>query len=143
MSRTLFRVFGPEVKLYYRFNQVDNDPTTSVDYRSTRRSQDVAPKPGASSNPFQQQEVAEIDAQLNPSYTFENYCGSLSNKVALSIGEAIASNPKIKTFNPLFIFGAPGVGKTHLIQAIGIRIKETQPENRVLYVTARDRKSVV
>ncbi|MBQ4138954.1 MAG: chromosomal replication initiator protein DnaA, partial [Muribaculaceae bacterium] len=42
-----------------------------------------------------------------------------------------------KTFNPLFVFGSTGVGKTHLIQAIGIRIKEQNPRTRVLYVTAR------
>ncbi|MDE6826782.1 MAG: chromosomal replication initiator protein DnaA, partial [Paramuribaculum sp.] len=42
-----------------------------------------------------------------------------------------------KTFNPLFVFGPPGVGKTHLIQAIGIKIKEKRPQTRVLYLTAR------
>ncbi|MCM1483584.1 MAG: chromosomal replication initiator protein DnaA [Muribaculaceae bacterium] len=138
MCRTLYKVYGEGVKLYYRFNQVENEPTTGVTIGSSKPSADVAPKPGASSNPFEQQEpIQEIDAQLNPIYTFENYCGSMSNRVARSIGEAIAENPKIKTFNPLFIFGAPGVGKTHLIQAIGIRIKEKQPRNRVLYITAR------
>lgn len=138
MSRALYKVYGKDVKLYYHFNQVKNEPTTGVTISSSKPSPEVAPKPGASSNPFMRQEpVQEIDAQLNPLYTFENYCGSMSNRVARSIGEAIADNPSIKTFNPLFIFGAPGVGKTHLIQAIGIRIKETTPGNRVLYITAR------
>lgn len=57
--------------------------------------------------------------------------------MAQSIGEAIANDPKLKTFNPLFIFGPCGVGKTHLIQAIGIRIKERDSRTRVLYITAR------
>ena len=61
----------------------------------------------------------------------------MSNKIARSIGEAIADNPKCRTFNPLFVFGPTGVGKTHLIQAIGIRVKERNPRARVLYVTAR------
>ena len=61
----------------------------------------------------------------------------MSNKVALSIGEAIGNDPKCKTFNPLFIIGPSGVGKTHLMHAIGIRLKENNPEMRVLYVTSR------
>lgn len=137
ISSTLRRVYSPDIKLYYRYYQVGNEPSTSVTTRSSHPSPDVAPKTGASSNPFHQEEAVDIDAQLNPIYTFENYCGSASNRVAYTIGEAIAKNPKCKTFNPLFIFGAPGVGKTHLIQAIGIRIKETTPSTRVLYVTAR------
>lgn len=137
LSHALKKTFGPEIKLFYRFEQVSNEPSTSVTYGSSKPSPAVAPRPGATSNPFQQQEAPDIDAQLNPHYTFENYCGSVCNKVARSIGEAIANDPKCKTFNPLFIFGAPGVGKTHLIQAIGIRIKELNPSTRVLYITAR------
>lgn len=138
LTATLHRVYGPDVKLFYNFNQVSNEPVTHVTIESVNPSPDVAPKPGATSNPFvRQEDTADIDAQLNPRYTFENYCNSVSNRVARSIGEAIASDPKCKTFNPLFVFGAPGVGKTHLIQAIGIRIKERNPRARVLYVTAR------
>ena len=138
ITKTLHKVYGPEVKLFYHFNQVSNEPATSVTIESSNPSSAVAPKAGASSNPFNRPaESADIDAQLNPRYTFENYCNSVSNRVARSIGEAIATDPKCKTFNPLFIFGSPGVGQTHLIQAIGIRIKERNPRSRVLYVTAR------
>ncbi|MDE7411891.1 MAG: chromosomal replication initiator protein DnaA [Paramuribaculum sp.] len=138
LGRTLYKVYGRDVKLYYHYNQVANEPTTGVTIASTKPSGAVAPKQGASSNPFRQaEEVQDIDAQLNPNYTFENYCDSVSNRVARSISEAVANDPKNKTFNPLFIFGAPGVGKTHLIQAIGIRIKERTPMSRVLYITAR------
>lgn len=137
MRHTLHKVYGTNVKLYYHFNQISNEPSTGVTMGSSKPSTAVAPKPGATSNPFQQQKPQEIDSQLNPHYTFENYCGSMSNRVARSIGEAIANDPKCKTFNPLFLFGAPGVGKTHLIQAIGIRIKESNPRSRVLYITAR------
>lgn len=138
ITRTLHKVYGPDVKLFYHFNQVVNEPSTGVTMQSSNPSPAVAPRPGASSNPFaERKQLDEIDAQLNPRYTFENYCCGNSNHVARSIGEAIAADPKMKTFNPLFIFGSPGVGKTHLIQAIGIRIKEQNPTSRVLYVTAR------
>lgn len=137
IQRAIYKVYGEGTKLYYHFNQVSNEPSTGVTMGSSKPSAAVAPRPGASSNPFRQEQPVEIDAQLNPNYTFENYCDSISNRVARSIGEAIANNPKCKTFNPLFVFGAPGVGKTHLIQAIGIRIKENNPQSRVLYITAR------
>lgn len=137
LSSTLHRVYGKQVKLVYKYYQVGREPSTAVSLTSSRPSPAAMPRHGVSSNPFAREEVADIDAQLNPSYNFENYCDSVSNRVARTIGEAIANDPKQKTFNPLFIFGAPGVGKTHLIQAIGIRIKEVAPQNRVLYITAR------
>lgn len=125
------------MKLFYNYYQVSKEPSTRVTIASSNPSAAVAPRPGASSNPFKHDDVGDIDAQLNPTYTFENYCDSISNRVARTIGEAVANDPKVKTFNPLFVFGVPGVGKTHLIQAIGIRIKEVAPQNRVLYITAR------
>jgi len=137
ISAAVKRVYGPSTKLFYHFNQVGGDPTTGVTLAPSNNSPAVKPGPASTSNPFYNKPVEEIDSQLNPRYTFENYCGSHSNQVARSIGEAIAANPKMKTFNPLFIFGPTGVGKTHLIQAIGIRIKENDPASRVLYVTAR------
>lgn len=137
MGATLRKVYGDNVKLYYHFNQIGNEATTGVTMGSSNQSAAVAPRQNATANPFQIESTEDIDSQLNPRYTFENYCGSMSNKIARSIGEAIATNPKCKTFNPLFIYGPTGVGKTHLIQAIGIRIKETNPQSRVLYVTAR------
>lgn len=137
LGKTLKRVFGPSIRLIYEYPVVAHDPTTNVAVGSAHPSPAVKPLPGATSNPFIKPVVDDIDSQLNPNYTFENYCISNSNKVARSIGEAIANNPKLQTFNPLFVFGPCGVGKTHLIQAIGIRIKEHNPRARVLYVTAR------
>jgi chromosomal replication initiator protein len=88
-------------------------------------------------NPFLDKPTKSFDSQLNPRYNFENYCNGSSNQIARTIAESIANDPTNKTFNPLFIFGPTGVGKTHLIQAVGIRIKENNPSARVLYVTAR------
>ena len=130
--------FGRGTKLFYNFNQVRNEPTTAVTMESERPSAAVKPVADPYANPFRQEPVDELEnSHLNPLNTFENYCKSASNEVARSIGEAIANNPKCKTYNPLFIYGPTGVGKTHLIQAIGIRIKERDPRTRVLYITAR------
>ena len=68
-------------------------------------------------------------------YSFDNYFEGTSNRWVRSSGEAIARDPG-KTFNPMFIFGASGVGKTHLCHAIGNRIQEIHPEKKVLYISA-------
>ena len=78
----------------------------------------------------------QLDSRLNPDYTFDNFIEGSSNKLARSIGMSIADNPGQMTFNPFFIFGKSGVGKTHLVNAIGNRIKSQNPSTRVLYVSA-------
>lgn len=136
LAFVLKRVYGEGVKLYYHYNQVRNSPDTAVDMRSSNPSGAIKPnEPPA--NPFQTPVEKSFDSQLNPRYNFSNYCESMSNKLARTIGKTIADDPKINTFNPLFIFGPTGVGKTHLIQAIGIGIKERNPRMRVLYINAR------
>ena len=141
LGATLKRVYGSQVKLFYKFDVVKGEPSSSVtvgsENSSAALSRKVEREAQQPANPFAQRRLADIDPQLNPKYTFENYCGSMSNKLAVSIGKAIAADPNCKTFNPLFVFGSTGVGKTHLIQAIGIKIKENRPEARVLYITAR------
>lgn len=136
IGSVLRRVYGEGVNLYYQYEQVQNQPATRVDVRSDNRSRAIKDEP-VKANPFQAPVNVMFDSQLNPHYTFENYCGSISNRLARSIGETIANDPTCTTFNPLFVFGPSGVGKTHLIHAIGIRIKERNPMTRVLYVNAR------
>jgi chromosomal replication initiator protein len=77
-----------------------------------------------------------LDPQLNPHYTFKNFVEGKSNKLARSVALAIAENPGQSTFNPFFLYGPSGVGKTHLVNAIGVRLKEMQPDKRVLFVSA-------
>jgi len=142
LSAALKKVFGENVKLTYKFNVVGNDDSSAVeqarDNSSAKLQQELKIRKPRVSNPFDHDDsLDDIDPQLNPRYTFENYCSSMSNKLAVSIGEAIADHPEVKTYNPLFVFGATGVGKTHLLQAIGIKYKEQNPRMRVLYVPAR------
>lgn len=130
------RVYGPSIRLFYLYNQISNEPSTAINMRAVKQSPAV--KPGLpDANPFRTSVQSAFDSQLNPRYNFDNYCGSPSNKIALSIGKAIGDNPDNKTFNPLFIFGPSGVGKTHLMHAIGLSIKEHRPERRVLYISSR------
>lgn len=132
------KVYGEGIDIIYCFNQVKGQPDTAVAMKSSNQSGLILEgAKAAPANPFVDQAVKPFSSQLNPRYNFENYCIGESNKVAATIARSIADNPTNKTFNPFFVFGAVGVGKTHLIQAIGIRIKERNPQARVLYVTAR------
>ncbi len=95
-------------------------------------------KPVGRFNPFVMPGLRnlEIDPQLNPKYSFENYIEGECNKLARNAGLAIAQNPGESAFNPLFINGGTGLGKTHLAQAIGLETKKFHPEKIVLYVNA-------
>ncbi|MFI3248376.1 MAG: chromosomal replication initiator protein DnaA [Rikenellaceae bacterium] len=76
-----------------------------------------------------------IDPNLNANYTFANYVEGECNKLSRSAGLAVAANPGNNPFNPLYIYGNSGLGKTHLVQAIGHEIREQHPHLQVLYVS--------
>ncbi len=78
----------------------------------------------------------KIESQLNPNYNFENFIEGDSNRLARSASMAVSNKPGGTSFNPLLIYGGVGLGKTHLAQAIGVRIKERYPEKTVLYISA-------
>ena len=76
------------------------------------------------------------DSNLNKEYSFDTYIEGDCNRLARSAGYAVATKPGVTSFNPLMIYGGVGLGKTHLVQAIGNKIKETEPNNFVLYVAS-------
>ena len=71
---------------------------------------------------------------LNPRYTFDNFIVGSSNDLAYTACQAVAANPGVK-YNPLFLYGGVGLGKTHLMQAVGNAICHHNPKARVMYVT--------
>lgn len=72
---------------------------------------------------------------LNPKYTFSSFVVGESNRLAHAAAKAVSERPA-DAFNPLFVYGGPGLGKTHLVHAIGNKIKETRPDYHILYVTS-------
>lgn len=72
---------------------------------------------------------------LNPRYTFDSFIVGSSNDLAYTASQAVAANPGIK-YNPIYLYGGVGLGKTHLMQAIGNEITKTQPGTRVLYISS-------
>ena len=73
---------------------------------------------------------------LDPLYTFENFVRGPSNSFAYAIATAVAKNPETNNYNPLFIYGGTGLGKTHLMESIGNYINGKNPEKSVCYITS-------
>ena len=76
-----------------------------------------------------------IDPQLNPNYTFDTFVEGECNRLCRSAGVSVAVSPGTTPFNPLYIYGDPGLGKTHIAQAIGMEAKQRRPSMQVLYVS--------
>lgn len=141
LSKVLHRNFGEGIRLTYRVvtdkehklsQDIEADPDDADMAKQTReRAQQAAAQPAAP----QQQE--DIDTQLDPKLTFNNYMEGDSNKLPRSVGLSIAEHPNTTQFNPMFIYGPSGSGKTHLVNAIGLKAKQMYPQKRVLYVSAR------
>ena len=94
---------------------------------SSRVDELVAPRP--------QSNQADTHGNLNPKYTFSNFIVGSSNDLAFTACQAVAANPGTK-YNPLFIYGGVGLGKTHLMQAVGNEIAKNQPDSRILYISS-------
>jgi len=83
----------------------------------------------------QQKKTEEIYSPLNPKYTFDSFVIGNSNRFAHAASLAVAEVPA-KVYNPFFIYGGVGLGKTHLMHAIGHRIMQIHPETKVLYISS-------
>ena len=128
LSSAILRVFGQGTKLEYRV-LIDSTSGAGTMIPSTAS---PAPQPIAN----MPRPVANFDTQLNSFYTFDSFVCGEPNKLARTAGVAIAKQPGSTAFNPLFIYGGSGVGKTHLANAIGNQTRALNPLARVLYVSA-------
>jgi chromosomal replication initiator protein len=144
LKKALSTVMGPNGRLEYSVivdSGNNSNPPVSVHYPNgmgTKRNNmaggadDYSPFTLRALNPL------TVNSRLNPSYTFENFVEGDCNRLARSAGVAVAKKPGITSFNPLMLYGGVGVGKTHLVQAIGNEIRNNMPNKIVLYVDQND-----
>ena len=98
---------------------------------------DATPLPTASVNASAQPLPEITYSHLNPKYIFENFIVGNSNRMAFAAASNVADNPG-SSYNPLFIYGGSGLGKTHLMHAIGNRIISNNPKMKVLYLSCEN-----
>ncbi|GHT52177.1 chromosomal replication initiator protein DnaA [Bacteroidia bacterium] len=139
--QTLLRVTGKEVTLNYRIivdhsNRNNGHTTLQSEHPAvSNESQRIAKGLNEAPNDLYQPSALDWHPNLNNRLCFHNFFEGPSNKLARSIAKKIAQEPG-KDFNPCFIYGNSGVGKTHLCHAIGNKIMELDPQKKVLYISA-------
>lgn len=137
LRAAIYREFGVGTQLEYKIPIAGEtiSGTSKIEEASSADTHKAAPR--SISTPYDRAaQLPELDPQLNSAYTFNNLIEGRSNKLARTAGISIANEPGKTIFSPLFVYGQSGVGKTHLVNAIGIMTKQQHPEKRVLYVPA-------
>jgi chromosomal replication initiator protein len=147
LKKAILEVLGPNGRLEYSVI-VDSgnhrNPPLMVNYPNGNglKRNDLQRVPGSledySPFSFKALNPQTVNSRLNPTYTFDNFVEGDCNRLARSAGVAVAKKPGITSFNPLMLYGGVGVGKTHLVQAIGNEIKKNLPSKIVLYVDQND-----
>lgn len=124
LHKVLTRFIGPDARLVYR---------AAVDPAYKQNGYTVISSNTTASDKKKQ---GSFNSHLNFNYSFDNFIEGDCNKLPRSAGISIATNPGKSIFNPLFIYGRSGVGKTHLANAIGLKTNELHPDKKVLYISA-------
>jgi chromosomal replication initiator protein len=128
--QVLTRTYGEIVKAV--FHQIGT-PNLKVHYVCTE--EEVAPAAAVAPPKQSKLDFENNDHQLNLRYTFDSFVVGKSNEFAHAASRAVAEQPS-KAYNPLFLYGGVGMGKTHLMHAIGHTIKKRNPAMRLCYVSA-------
>lgn len=108
-------------------------PKTTVFSKTDNFASDPRSQSGTKSK---DQDSLNLDTYLNPNYSFDNFIEGDCNRLARSAGFAVAQRPGLTSFNPLMMYGGVGLGKTHLVQAIGNYIMNHFDNKNVLYVSS-------
>jgi len=132
ITKAIKSAAGENAKLeYVVVNDFDQEPET----KKTLPTPLSQPKPIVAAAP-QQKPSEKFSNSLNNKYTFENFIKGEGNQLARAAAGAISENPGGTAFNPFFVYGGVGLGKTHLIQAIGNEILARMPEKRIIYLSS-------
>ena len=96
------------------------------------------PKAVSTAQPAQPKDAQTADDGLNPNFNFDTFVNGGNSDIAYAAARAVGDHIKEKKYNPLFICGDVGLGKTHLVQAIGLRAKEVQQGLRTRYISSKE-----
>ena len=123
-----FEIYAVELTISYQFNlEEEEEEKEFIPLSETTRDYAVSHAPIV--------DLPPIQTGLRKKYTFDNFVSGDGNQWALAAALAVSEN-LATTYNPLFIYGGPGLGKTHLLNAIGNQIMENYPSARVKYIPA-------
>lgn len=143
VRETITSVLGETAHLYYSIaaeeNPLESDPLPqSMVVASQSRDTQLGPTPPSflPRSAFRQTDLLPAQSNLNPRYTFDNFIKGDSNQLARAAGLAVANNPGGTSFNPLVIYGGTGLGKTHLMHALGNHAIAKGKTRRVVYVSS-------
>ncbi|MBK7105070.1 MAG: chromosomal replication initiator protein DnaA [Ignavibacteriae bacterium] len=125
INKTLNQVLGSEAKLIYIISEEEKEDLQLFDPPVVETKKVTA-----------KTEQLNFESNISPRYTFDNFIKGESNQLARAAAIAISDNPGETSFNPLFIYGGVGLGKTHLIQAIGNNILSKYPNKKIIYLSA-------
>jgi len=133
------QLYGHQTRLHYAVPKAEaKEAPVAADADTTAISQfNTQTNTANIKNPFVIPGLKKIiiDPQLNPNYTFSTFIEGECNRLARSAGMSVAVNPGTTPFNPLYIYGDSGLGKTHIAQSIGHEVLQRHPELQVLYVS--------
>lgn len=127
ISKTIHDILGPGAKLAYVIaSDSENEEAEIADPIILKKEK----------NRVQQKVKKDFESYLNPRYTLDNFIKGEGNQLARAAAVAISDNPGGTSFNPLFVYGGVGLGKTHLVQGIGNQILLNFPEKKVIYLSS-------
>ncbi len=140
ICEVLTKILGHETALEYKISTDDRDGSSDAqddtEMTSAPAAPDVVQHPPQSEQSTGNTSRVTSTPCLNPRYTFDNYIKGDSNQFARAAALAVANNPGGTSFNPLVIYGGVGLGKTHLMHAIGNHIVQSDKTKRVLYTSS-------
>lgn len=123
-----FEIYDAEITPHYIFTKPQDTTISQVEEATNSTLYDYSPK--LASIPYS-------DTGLKEKYTFDNFIQGDENRWSVAASLAVADSPGA-TYNPLFIYGGPGLGKTHLLNAIGNKVLHDNPQARIKYITAEN-----
>jgi chromosomal replication initiator protein len=132
LNKAIQTVLGPQGKLTYIIAD-DKEPESDLKISVSRKTDEPKNNPSVAKP---SNGNSAFNSNLNPRYRFDNFIKGEGNQLARATAGAISDNPGETSFNPFFVYGGVGLGKTHLIQAIGNRILEKFPDKKVIYLSS-------